>query len=180
MPTVAVDDIVIHPRERDLIAGTHGRSIYVLDDITPLEHWSPATAAAPVTLFPPRPATACYTRTMSGLWGQRAFSAKNPPFGATLNYYVKEWTGDGVTITVADSAGKTIRKLSGPGTPGLHRVTWDLQREPLERLGRSEWGEQPEFLPPGSYTVKLSYGKQPDQKQPLTLRHAAGTADPEP
>jgi hypothetical protein len=180
LPTVAVDDILIHPRERDLIVGTHGRSIYVLDDITPLEHWRPEAAAAPVTLFPPRAATAFHARTMSGLWGQRMFSAKNPPFGAYFNYYVKEWTGDGVTITVADSAGKNIRKLTGPGTPGLHRVTWDLQREPLERLGRSEWGDQPEFLPPGNYTVKLTYGKQVEQKQPLILRHAAGTADPEP
>jgi photosystem II stability/assembly factor-like uncharacterized protein len=180
LPTVAVDDILIHPRERDLIAGTHGRSIYVLDDITGLEHWKPSTPAAAVTLFPPRPATAFHARTMSGLWGQRMFAAKNPPFGAYLNYYVKEWNGEGVSVTVADSAGKTVRKLSGPGTPGFHRLTWDLQREPRERLRRSEWGDQPEFVSPGTYTIKLSYGKLPEQTQPLVVRHAPGTADPAP
>ena len=180
LPTVAVDDILIHPRERDLIAGTHGRSIYVLDDITALEQWKPGVAGAPVTLFAPRPATAFHYRTMSGNWGQRMFTARNPAFGAYLNYLVKAWTGDGVSITVADSAGKTVRKLSGPGTPGLHRVVWDLQREPRERLARTEWGSQPEFVGPGTYTITLTYGKQPEQTQKLRVRHVPGTADPAP
>jgi photosystem II stability/assembly factor-like uncharacterized protein len=174
LPTVAVDDILVHPRDRDLIAGTHGRSIYVLDDITALEQWKPETSGAAVTLFTPRPATAFYYRTMSGAWGQRAFSAKNPPFGAYLNYYVKEWTGEGVSIVVADSSGKTVRKLSGPGTPGFHRVVWDLQREPRERLALTEWGDQPQFVPAGSYVVKLTYGKLPEQKTSLVVRHAEG------
>ena len=93
---------------------------------------------------------------------------------------MKEWTGDGVSLAVSDSAGKTARKLTGPGTPGLHRVTWDLQRDPKERLRRSEWGDQPEFVPPGTYSVELTYGKTPRQKRPLLVRHAPGTADPAP
>lgn len=152
----------------------------MLDDITALEQWTPAVAAAPVTLFAPRPATAFHYRTVSGLWGQRMFTAKNPAFGANLNYHVKEWTGEGVSITVTDSAGTAVRKLTGPGTPGLHRVVWDLQREPGERLPRPEWGSQPAFVPPGTYTVKLTYGKQPAQKQSVIVRHAPGTADPAP
>jgi hypothetical protein len=180
MPTVAVDDILIHPRERDLIAGTHGRSILILDDITALEQWKPGVASAPVTLFAPRPATAFHYRTLSALWGQKMFTAKNPAFGAYFNYYVKEWTGDGVSMAVTDSAGTTVRKLTGPGTPGFHRVVWDLQREPNERLPRAEWGSQADFVPPGTYTVKLTYGKQPAQTQALVVRHAPGTADPAP
>jgi hypothetical protein len=108
------------------------------------------------------------------------FTARNPAFGAYLDYFVKEWTGDGVSIAVSDSGGKAVRKLSGPGTPGFHRVVWDLQREPVERLPRPEWAGQPEFVPPGTYTIKLTYGKQPEQKQTLIVRHAPGTADPEP
>ena len=104
LPTVAVDDILIHPRDRDLIVGTHGRSLYVLDDITALEHWTPAVTRDPVTLFAPRPATAFRYRTMSGQWGQRRFSAKNPAFGAYLNYFVKAYDGEGVTLTIADSS----------------------------------------------------------------------------
>ncbi len=180
MPTVAVDDILIHPRDRDLIAGTHGRSILILDDITALEQWKPAVASAPVTLFSPRPATAFHYRTLSAIWGQKMFTAKNPAFGAYFNYYVKEWTGDGISLAVTDSAGTTVRKLTGPGTPGFHRVVWDLQREPNERLARPEWGSQADFVPPGAYTVKLTYGKQPEQKQSVIVRHAPGTADPAP
>jgi hypothetical protein len=151
----------------------------VLDDITALEQWKPEHAGAPVTLFAPRPATAFYYRTAS-VFGQRGFAAKNPPFGAYFTYYVKEWTGDGVDIAVADSGGKTVRKLSGPGTPGFHRVVWDLQRDSKERLARGEWGDQPEFVPAGRYAVKLSYGKQPEQKVDLIVRHGPGVEDPGP
>ena len=108
------------------------------------------------------------------------FSARNPAFGAYFNYYVKEWTGEGVSIAVTDSAGQTVRKLTGPGTPGLHRVVWDLQREPRERIERTEWSGQPEFVRPGAYTVKLTYGKEPEQKQTVVVSLATGTADPEP
>ena len=178
LPTVAVDDIVIHPRERDLVIGTHGRSIYVLDDITPLERWSPAALDSPVTFFTPRPATAYLHRTLGGLWGQRAFSAKNPPFGAYFNYYLRQFTGEGVSLSVADSAGTTWRSLSGPGTPGFHRVVWDLQREPHQRIDRPEWNDQPEFAPPGKYTVTLTYGERKPIKQALDLRHAPGAGTP--
>jgi hypothetical protein len=118
LPTVAVDDIQIHPRERDLVIGTHGRSVYVLDDITALEGWGDGVLRDPVTFFPPRGATAYLHRTIGGVWGQRMFTAKNPAFGAYFNYFVSKWTGDGVSITVADSAGQTLRSLSGSGTPG--------------------------------------------------------------
>jgi photosystem II stability/assembly factor-like uncharacterized protein len=178
LATVAVDDIQIHPRERDLVIGTHGRSVYVLDDITPLEQWSPRVLADSVTFFAPRPATAFYTRGLSGIWGQRMFTAKNPPFGAYLNYFVREDIGKGASITIADSAGRTVRSLTGPGTSGLHRVVWDLQAgERLQRIDRPEWANQPEFVRPGKYKVTLTYGEQKLERA-LEVRHAPGTADP--
>jgi photosystem II stability/assembly factor-like uncharacterized protein len=177
LPTVAVDDIQIHPRERDLVIGTHGRSVYVLDDITPLERWSDAAARDPVTFFAPRPATAYLHRTIGGVWGQRMFTAKNAAFGAYFNYFVRAWTGDGVSFTVADSAGQTLRSLSGPGTPGLHRVVWDLQRDSKERIDRPEWSGAPEFMKPGKYTVTLTYGKLPPIKQTVEVKWAPGAGD---
>ncbi len=178
LPTVAVDDILIHPRERDLVIGTHGRSAYVLDDITPLERWSPAVTADSVTFFPPRAATAYYVRSRSGAWGQRIFSAKNPPFGAYFNYYVKEDIGEKVSIEVADSTGRMIRKLTGPGSPGLHRLVWDLlPGEPWQRIDRPEWSDQPAFVRAGRYLATLAFGTCRPRKQTLQVRVAPGTED---
>jgi hypothetical protein len=178
LPTVAVDDILIHPRDRDLVVGTHGRSAWVMDDITPLEHWNPRALSDSITAFEPRPATAFYYRNLGGLWSQKIFTANNPPFGATLNYFLRQDSGDGVSISIADSAGHTVRKLEGPGTPGLHRVVWDLQEDPKQRVGRPEWNDQPEFVPPGKYTVTFSYGDLSPIKRTLVVRHAPGVADP--
>jgi len=172
-----VDDILIHPRERDLIIGTHGRSVYLLDDLTAWEHWTPQTLADSLTLFPPRPATAYLVRTWGGLWGQRMFRAKNPPFGAGLDYFVAHGTGDEVSLEVADSSGHTVRRLSGPGTPGLHRVAWDLQRERTQRIPRPEWNDAPEFVPAGTYTVTLTLGEATPRRAKLVVRHAPGIED---
>jgi len=83
-----------------------------------------------------------------------------------------------VSITVADSANHEVRKLSGPGTPGLHRVVWDLQaRDPLERIGRAE-SDQPVFVPRGRYVVKLTYGKARERKQDLQVMIEPGAEPP--
>jgi len=108
------------------------------------------------------------------------FTARNPAFGRLL-----QLLREGVDRRRREprgrrQRGRAVRKLTGPGTPGFHRVTWDLQREPRERLARSEWGDQPEFVAPGTYTVELTYGKLPKQKQTVIVRHAPGTADPSP
>jgi hypothetical protein len=179
LPTVAIDDVAIHPRERDLLVATHGRSLYVLDDITPLEQATPATLDSAVVLFEPRPATAFLNRTASGVWGSRMFTANNPSFGALLGYHVRQWTEDGVSLAIADSTGATVRTLTGPGTPGFHRVAWDLQREARQRIAQPEWSGQPTFVPPGRYTVTLTYGKEPPQKRTLLVRHAPGAGDPD-
>ncbi len=179
LPTVAVDDILIHPRERDLIAGTHGRSVYVLDDIGALEQWGATAAHDTLTLFAPRPTTAFHVREIGGAWGQRMFAAKNPPFGALLDYHVARELVDGVSIAIADSAGHVVRKLTGPGSVGLHRVTWDLVTgDPRARIPRPEWNDQPAFVVPGRYTVTLTGGNAAPQRQTLEVRVAPGTLDP--
>ena len=180
LPTVAVDDIALHPREHDLVIGTHGRSLWVMDDVTPLEHWTARTATDSVTFFPPRGASAFYSLGLGGIWGNRMFRAKNPPFGAYFDYYLGTDFDDGVTLTVADTSGKSVRTLHGPGTRGFHRVTWELQAgEPRERIGRPEWGGQPLFVPPGRYKVTLAAGEAAPIHQTVDVRHAPGTADEE-
>src|SRR5258708_22358889 len=89
-PTVPVDDIEIQARENDLVLATHGRSIWVFDDLTPIEKMDSNVAASPLTFFPPRPAITWHLGNRRWSGGQKAFTAKNPPYGALLSSYLKE------------------------------------------------------------------------------------------
>ena len=89
-PTVPVDDIEIQARENDLVLGTHGRSVWVFDDLTPIEKMDANVAGSPLTFFPPRPAITWHLRNRRWSAGQKMFTAKNPPFGAMLSYYLKD------------------------------------------------------------------------------------------
>ena len=88
-PTVPVDDLQIQARENDLVLGTHGRSIWVLDDLTPIEKMASTVANADDTFFQPRAATLWFLRARRWSAGQKMFTAKNPPYGALLTYYLK-------------------------------------------------------------------------------------------
>ena len=89
-PTVPVDDIEIQARDNDLVLGTHGRSIWILDDMTPLEKMDGSVANSSLTFFPPRTATTWFLRQRRWSASQQMFTAKNPPYGALLSYYLKE------------------------------------------------------------------------------------------
>jgi photosystem II stability/assembly factor-like uncharacterized protein len=89
-PTVPVDDIAIQARENDLVLATHGRSIWVFDDLTPVEKLDANILASDLTFFGPRTATSWRLRQRRWSAGQKMFTAKNPPYGAILNYYLKE------------------------------------------------------------------------------------------
>lgn len=159
LPTVAVDDIQIHPREHDLIIATHGRSIYVIDDISLLEQLTPAKLEQKAVLFEPRPAIEFYYLPIGGLWGQHVFKTKNPAFGGYINYYLKGIPTDDVSITIEDSKGRKVRELDAPSRPGLNRATWDLRPDPREAIGeRRGEDESPAFVPVGEYVVKFKYG----------------------
>ncbi|HKP76642.1 MAG TPA: hypothetical protein VJT67_14025 [Longimicrobiaceae bacterium] len=157
LPTVAIDDILIHPRDLDLIAATHGRSLYVIDDIRPLELLGDTTRGRDAVLFPIRPAVGF--EPFPG-WvdsgGAGDFHGANPPAGALITFYVRRFTGDEVKISVTDGSGATVANLSSPGLPGLNRVSWDLKisKDLLNEYG----GEGAKFVRPGEYTVTLTYG----------------------
>jgi len=89
-PTVPVDDIQIQARENDLVLATHGRSIWIFDDITPIEKMDASVLNGDLTFFPPHAATIFNIRMRRWSGGQKFFTAKNPPYGALLNYYLKE------------------------------------------------------------------------------------------
>jgi hypothetical protein len=84
-----VDDIELQARENDLVLATHGRSVWIFDDLTPVEKMDASVAASELTFFPLRTANVWHIRTRRWSAGQKAFAAKNPPAGAIINYYLK-------------------------------------------------------------------------------------------
>ena len=129
LPTVPVFDIAIHPRDHDLILGTHGRSILIMDDITALEQMSDNVLSADLHLFDMRAGTSFHIANFKGFTGTREFIAANPPYGVVIDYYLKNKLEgrNPVKITVTDKAGNKVRELNGPGEPGINRLNWDLR-----------------------------------------------------
>jgi hypothetical protein len=89
-PTVPVDDIEIQAEQNDLVLATHGRSIWIFDDMTPIEKFDASVASSDLKLFSPRTAILWDLRERRWSAGQKMFTGKNPPYGAILNYYLKE------------------------------------------------------------------------------------------
>jgi len=171
LPPVAVHDIVIHPRENDLILGTHGRSIVILDDITPLQQMTSEIAARNGHLFPPRHAWrfASPMRTYGG--GNKIYTGANPPYGALITYYLKEKLDLKATLKleILDASGKVLRSVERlTREAGINRVAWDLREEgpvlrtpPEPRAVEMGFGgaRGPQVLP-GMYTVRLTVNSE--------------------
>lgn len=136
MPTVAFHDLMIHPRENDLIAGTHGRGIWILDDITPLQQATGKVLAQDAHLFESsRPGTHWLSLGRGGYGrGHLFFAGENPQPGAAINFYLKETPSDPVIVEVADATGKlkTTYTLKDAHA-GLNRLMWDMRFDPEER-----------------------------------------------
>jgi ligand-binding sensor domain-containing protein len=176
LPTIRIDDILIHSRDNDLIAGTHGRGIYILDDITPLQQLSSKVTDADAFLFDTRPGTQWLTdpRYSRAATGAKVFRGNNPPPGTAISYYLKSAASGDVKITITDYAGKVVRNMTGTKDVGINRVQWNLRGDPPPRpanlppgFGGGGGGGGGGFgglfniglpLEPGTYTVKLSVG----------------------
>ena len=184
LPTVAVHDLVV--KDDDLVVGTHGRSIWILDDLTALREWSKDVEASAAHLFTARPAVRWhYDGPISS---QVKGPGQNPPVGAVLQYWLKdEPTGD-VVLEVLDEKGGLVRKLSSrkiePETPpddpdaaedenakkalpkraGLQRAVWDLRYEGATKIraAKIDSGDPAEgpMALPGTYTLRLTVGGQ--------------------
>ena len=166
LPNVAVHDIVVHPRENDLILATHGRSIWIFDDATVLQQMSEQIVNSNAHLFPVRSALRYTTRfTRYGI-GDKQFTGPNPPAGALITYYLKEKLDDKATLKVQvfDRDGKLVQDIERPSREkGLNRIAWNLRlggpevrRPPTEEqiaFGGAPRGPQ---VLPGIYTVKLT------------------------
>jgi hypothetical protein len=158
LPAVPVDDLVIHPRERDLVVATHGRSLYILDDVTPIAQLTRETRNKPLAVFAPMPAKPRFYTGRNYGGGAGIFRAPNPPMGAAITYWLRDGNPDGVKIVINDPAGAMVRELPGPGRPGLNRVIWDLQADAKQRIPTvdAQRHGQTQFVPAGEYAIKVT------------------------
>ena len=128
LPSVRIDDVMVHPRDNDLILGTHGRSIWIMDDITALQQLSDAVTRTDEQLLDIRPATAWVNDIQRAILaeGAKHFRGQNPPRGTAISYWLKSAPSADVRITISDITGREIRSLEGTRDAGLNRVQWDL------------------------------------------------------
>ena len=133
MPTVAFHDLIIHPRDNDLIAGTHGRGIWILDDISPLQQLTEDILSSEAYLFEnKRPGTHWLDLSRGGYGrGNLYFAGENPDFGAAVNFYLKQKPSDPVEIEITDATGnlKTTYTLK-EADAGVNRLMWDMMFDP--------------------------------------------------
>ncbi len=164
LPTTHVDDLVIHPREKDLVIGTHGQSIWILDDTKPLAEWTPDVSAAAAHVFSVPRATIFNYRKDTSYRGQAEFHGTNPVDGALITYTLGPGRG-AATLRISNASGRLVQELIVPSDPGIHRVNWDLRHSILNRpqvwiphddslLARPIDPRGP-WVSPGAYTVTL-------------------------
>jgi photosystem II stability/assembly factor-like uncharacterized protein len=161
MPNVNIQDLVIHPREMDLVAGTHGRGIWIADDLTPLQQLTPAVRARVGHLFEQRPATLWENRSRGGQRGHFWYGGENPRTfqsagslprvrhrnAAIISY----WLGagaTGATLEIAESGGTRRRTVTLPAGAGIGRYEWDLRFD-------GDAGNRAPTAGPGTYRLTL-------------------------
>jgi photosystem II stability/assembly factor-like uncharacterized protein len=192
LPHAPVYWITAQETFNDLVIATYGRGFWILDDATPLQQLTPAVRDAALHLFTPRPAYRIQSIESPGAAPSIDMTAgQNPPYGASINYWLKSAASGDVTVQVLDRAGQILRTLDGTKTAGLNRVYWDLRYEaskpvllrtsPLyaPEVGLSPDGTRPlpeagggrlsVLAPPGTYTIKVLAGGQ-ESSQPLVVR----------
>ena len=164
LPTTAYDDMVIHPREKDLVLGTHGRSIIIIDDVGPLAGYGDAVADAAALVGTGGGTIMNYWKDTS-YRAQAMFMGDNPVDGALVTYRLGAGSGP-ARLTIRNADGDIVRALDVPSGAGLHRVNWDL-RHGFAGPDASSWvAHEPTVVPrtldtrgpfvsPGIYTVEL-------------------------
>ncbi|MGB6801814.1 MAG: glycosyl hydrolase, partial [Candidatus Sulfotelmatobacter sp.] len=161
-PAVPVDDIVVQARESDLVLATHGRGIWIVDDISPLRALTPEVMSKEATLLTGRPSIQYFD--VFGGWpeGDESFHGRSRPGDAQITYYQKgrHIFGD-LKIEIFDQDGKLVDTVAGSKHRGLNRASWGMRvRPPAVAPAASalfEAAQGPRVLP-GTYTVKLTKG----------------------
>ncbi len=176
LPTVAVHAFALHPSAGEIVAGTHGRSLWIAD-VTALRQIKKETPSASAKLF--KPNTAILWRSGLRTGRSRGFVGENPPNGASIHYSIGADRVREVKILIENREGEVIATMDGETSKGLHEVRWDLRRMP--RQGSSP--QQSRFrrfgprLSAGDYRVVLEVDGQ-RQEQPITVQIDPEYPDP--
>ena len=155
-PAVPVRSLVVHPRDHDLVLGTHGRSLWIVDDIQPLRALAmdPSIMDTEVTVFQPAPA---YAHEVAEGIGYRSvgmamqFGASKPR-GVLVSYWLGRARDEGVEVEVEDGSGQVVATLRGPGARGINRLVWDLRMRSSDQ-GEGRFGGAE--ASPGGYLVRV-------------------------
>ncbi len=169
LPTASVRDLRIHPQANDLIAATHGRSLWILDDLSALQQYDTAKAAG-TYLFAPR-TTYRYWQSSPQQADPTSWAGDNPDYGALLSFYQAKKSSSPPAIDIIDVGGRVVRHLAGthevhgkpkpyvPNEVGVNRMAWNLAEDPpVKWNGTPKWNRGPDDGPeavPGVYTVRL-------------------------
>jgi len=126
-PNVPSDDVHVQADQNALVIGTHGRSIWVLDDMGAIEALTPSALKEDAVLAPIAPARETIIHSPQAWFGTGTFFAPNPDFDAGINYYLRDAATGPAQIDISDVYGKKVRTLEGPAAKGLNHVVWNLR-----------------------------------------------------
>ncbi|HWU88219.1 MAG TPA: hypothetical protein VN253_13120, partial [Kofleriaceae bacterium] len=163
-PSVAVREVQVQSREHDLVIATHGRGIWIIDDITPLRALTAQTLEKPTAFLPARPVQ--QRMNANGGWpeGDATFVGANPPGGAQITYYLRSRHVYGpIKLEVLDAAGKLIDTITPTKRRGINRVGWSMRVKPprVPRAAQIAFSaSQGPRVVPGTYTVRLTRGAE--------------------
>jgi hypothetical protein len=161
-PHVAVRDIAFQTRDDDLVLATHGRGIWIVDDISPLRTLRPSSLTQDATLISGRAQQQRIEGNGGWANGDAAYSGQNPPDGVTINYYQKARQVIGrLKLEILDAKGKLVTTLPASNRKGLNRVVWSMREDaPHTPPGANlvfNATRGPRVMP-GTYTIRLTKG----------------------
>jgi photosystem II stability/assembly factor-like uncharacterized protein len=164
-PAVAVRDLAIQPRDNELVLATHGRGIWIVDDITPLRALTPDVLAQELAFVQAKPVQQRIQGNGGWAPGDAAFIGDNPPDAAVIVYYQRSRHLFGkLKIEVLDASGRVIDELPASKRPGLNRVTWSMREKPPRVPPAAQIAHDgirgPRVLP-GDYTIRVTKNGKP-------------------
>lgn len=195
LPPAPIYYLAIQKNFNDLAIATYGRGFYIMDDITPIRNWAKESAKSNITLYPIRNAYRFNMKT--GFHAERSMATgQNPPYGASINYFLPEETKDAVQILIINNTGDTIQRIKASTDKGINRIWWNLAHDEIELpflktkpvdksfVKLDSAGNRNMFIydldiapgieaprvPPGIYTVVLKVGKTIEKKSLTVLK----------